>query len=94
MSGNEITSCDVSVYDKKYTLTGIKKNEWRIVLHDIGADAHYAVRVELESGAVYEHEFGYITSGADFLHSLTVTSQGIIAENEGFISREPDAGGD
>ena len=63
---------EIEVCNQKFQIDGIAQGESQIVHYQVRADSSYKILVEFNSGRKLTSDLGYVTSGRDFKHTLTL----------------------
>jgi len=74
---SQVADVTVRIYEKQYAASGLSPGGFFSFEFAPGADAQYAVRVSLRSGARYEQDIGYVTSGVNMKHRMIVREKAI-----------------
>lgn len=63
---------ELEVCDQQFQLGGIDKGKSKLFRYKVRSDSHFRLIVEFNSGRKLTRELGYVTSGRDFKHTLTL----------------------
>jgi len=63
---------ELEVCDQKFQFGGIDQGKSKLLLYKVRSDSHFRLVVEFNSGRKLTRELGYVTSGRDFKHTLTL----------------------
>jgi len=87
-SEDTILKATVSVFDQLMEFDNIISGDSVTVDYEIGYDGYYLIDIEFKSGHKLQKELGYVTSGLNFKHKISVTDTDIqIEETE--VSVDP-----
>ena len=75
-----IESGQVEVCGQRFELGDIGQGKTKVVQYKVKSDSHFEIIVEFVSGRKMSKKLGYVTSGRDFKHVLTVTDDGASIE--------------
>jgi hypothetical protein len=62
----------VRVCGQKFQFGALETGKQRAIQYQVRSDSHFELIVEFVSGKTFSKELGYVTSGRDFRHILTV----------------------
>jgi hypothetical protein len=72
-----IVRATVAICGQTIELKDIQPGESVSGSYDVTSDSHYTIEIEFQSGKHLRKETGYVTSGMDFQHEITVTGSDI-----------------
>jgi hypothetical protein len=67
----------VEICGQTIELTAIKPNDSAAGAYKVTSDSHFTIDIEFQSGRKIRTETGYVTSGVEFRHEITVTDSDI-----------------
>lgn len=67
-----IKSGQVQVCGQKFKFGELEQGKTRVIQYKVRSDSHFELVVEFVSGKKLSKELGYVTSGREFKHVLTV----------------------
>ncbi|MCS6302259.1 MAG: hypothetical protein H8K07_01125 [Nitrospira sp.] len=75
-----IKNGQVEVCGQKFQLGEIGQGKTKAIQYKVRSDSHFALIVEFVSGKKVSKELGYVTSGRDFKHVLTLKDDEVSIE--------------
>ncbi len=72
-----IARASVEISGQKFEFMDVEPNETVLSSYEVRFDSHYTIEIEFQTGRLLQKETGYVTSGMDFQHEITVTSSNI-----------------
>ncbi len=67
-----IKNGELEVCGQKFLFGELRQGKSRAIQYKVKSDSHFELRVEFFSGKQFSKGLGYVTSGRDFKHVLTV----------------------
>lgn len=67
-----VKSGHVQVCGQKFQLGELEQGKTKAIQYKVRSDSHFELVVEFAPGNILSKELGYVTSGRDFKHILTV----------------------
>jgi hypothetical protein len=72
-----IKQATVTICDQTIEIKDIKSGHSAPGWYDVGADDHFVIDIEFESGKRMKKADGYVTSGMDFEHEIAVSDTAV-----------------
>jgi hypothetical protein len=77
MATEPVSNGTLEVCDQKFQFGGIELGKSKTIQYEVRSDSHFKLVLEFNSGKKLVKEVGYVTSGQDFKHILTLNDHDV-----------------